>query len=132
MNYSFQTTVNASFDRTMQMTVEALGSEGFGIVSQLDLDKKFKDALGKEFKRYTILGACMTSYAYQAVSAEELIGLLLPCNLVVIERDNETTLVASINPEVTMQSVHNSTLIPLAADVAAKLQKVISKLGHTK
>lgn len=129
MSYALQTTVKASFDRTLQQTIEALISEGFGIVSQLDLDKKFKDALGKDHKRYTILGACIPSYAYQAVAEEELIGLLLPCNLVVIEKGDKVTLVASINPKVTMQSVENAALIPLAENVAAKLQNVIRALS---
>jgi len=130
MNYAFQTKVSASFSDSMQLTIEALKAEGFGVVSQVDMDKKFKEALGKEFKRYTILGVCMPSYAYQAVAEEELIGLLLPCNLVVVEKEEGVTLVAAVNPMVTMQSVSNPALAPLANDVAEKLQRVIRTLAE--
>ncbi len=125
MDYSFRTTVNAPFDKALGLTIDALKAEGFGIVSQIELDEKFVDALGKEFKHYTILGACIPAYAYQAVNLEELIGLLLPCNVVVIDREDGTTLVATINPLVTMRAVENPALETLAADIAAKLQKVV-------
>lgn len=97
-------------------------------MSQIELDKKFADALGKEFKRYTILGACIPAYAYQAVNSEELIGLLLPCNVVVVDREDGTTQVATINPLVTMRAVENPALETLAADIATKLQKVVDGL----
>jgi len=128
MDYSFRTIVNAPFDKALGLTIDALKAEGFGIVSQIELDKKFVDALGKEFKHYTILGACIPAYAYQAVNLEELIGLLLPCNVVVIDREDGTTLVATINPLVTMRSVENPALETLAVDIAAKLQKVVDGL----
>jgi len=125
MDYSFRTIVNAPFDKALGLTIDALKAEGFGIVSQIELDKKFVDALGKEFKRYTILGACIPAYAYHAVNLEELIGLLLPCNVVVIDKEDGTTQVATINPLVTMRAVENPALETLAADIAAKLQKVV-------
>jgi uncharacterized protein (DUF302 family) len=128
MDYSFRTTVNAPFDKALGLTIDALKAEGFGIVSQIELDKKFVDAFGKEFKHYTILGACIPAYAYQAVNLEELIGLLLPCNVVVIDREDGTTLVATINPLVTMRAVENQALETLAVDIAAKLQKVVDGL----
>lgn len=128
MDYSFRTTVNAPFDKALGLTIDALKAEGFGIVSQIELDKKFADALGKEFKRYTILGACIPAYAYQAVNSEELIGLLLPCNVVVVDREDGTTQVATINPLVTMRAVENPALETLAADIATKLQKVVDGL----
>lgn len=128
MDYSFRTTVNAPFDKALVLTIDALKAEGFGIVSQIELDKKFADALGKEFKRYTILGACIPAYAYQAVNSEELIGLLLPCNVVVVDREDGTTQVATINPLVTMRAVENPALETLAADIATKLQKVVDGL----
>jgi uncharacterized protein (DUF302 family) len=128
MDYSFRTIVNAPFDKALGLTIDALKAEGFGIVSQIELDKKFADALGKEFKRYTILGACIPAYAYQAVNLEELIGLLLPCNVVVIDKEDGTSLVATINPLVTMRAVENPALETLAADIAAKLQKVVDGL----
>ncbi len=128
MDYSFRTIVNAPFDKALGLTIDALKAEGFGIVSQIELDKKFADVLGKEFKHYTILGACIPAYAYQAVNLEELIGLLLPCNVVVIDKEDGTTQVATINPLVTMRAVENPALETLAADIATKLQKVVDGL----
>lgn len=129
MAYAFNTTMNISFDRAIEEVTKALQKEGFGIITKVNLDEKFKEKLNVAYHRYTILGACSPSHALKAVEKEELIGLMLPCNVVVIEKGAEVTLVAAIDPVASMASVENQGLADVASDVRSRLQRVIESLA---
>jgi uncharacterized protein (DUF302 family) len=96
-------------------------------MSEIDVAQKFKEKLGIDFPKYVILGACSPPHAYQAILAEEDIGLLLPCNVIVYEKDGKTAL-AIIRPKVAMQMVDNAKLGALADEVEAKLEKVFESV----
>src|SRR4030043_1338142 len=110
MNYYFNTIINESFDSAILKVTESLKKEGFGIVSEIRMHEKFREKLGVDFRKYTILGACNPAYAYKAITAEEKIGTMLPCNVVVIEKENGTTEVSAINPVASMMAVDNPAL----------------------
>lgn len=128
MNYYFNKTVQNDFETSKSMVIDALKSEGFGIVSEIDMQAKLKEKLGVDFKKYLILGACNPSFAYKALLAEEKIGVMLPCNIVLIDKGNGSTEVAAINPDVSMMAIGNSVLKPLAVEVTEKMERVIKAL----
>lgn len=128
MSYYISKTVGVPFDQAIQKTTEALKSEGFGVLADLDIQATLKEKLGVEFRKYRILGACNPNYAYQALSAEEQIGLMLPCNVVVQENENGEVVVSAVDPVAAMQAVANEGLHEVAANVRDLLKKVIEKL----
>jgi uncharacterized protein (DUF302 family) len=128
MDYYFASILNSAFDETISVVTEALKKEGFGIVSRIDMHDRFKEKLGLEFKKYTILGACNPGYAYKALQTEEKIGTMLPCNVVVIEKEKERTEVVAINASASMTAVMNPDLKKYAGDITAIFQKIIQSL----
>jgi len=128
MDYYFSKTLTISFDEAIIALTEALKKEGFGIISDIDIREKFREKLGVDFRKYRILGACNPGYAYKALEAEEKIGTMLPCNIIVIDKGNGQTEVAAVNPVASMMAVQNPGLEPLAMEVTEKLQKVIAGL----
>jgi uncharacterized protein (DUF302 family) len=128
MEYYFSKTLHQDFDDVINRVTEALKKEGFGIVSTIDLQAKFKEKLGVDFKKYTILGACNPSYAYKTLQVEEKIGVMLPCNVVVIDKGNGATEVVAVHPLASMMAVQNAALEPLAKEVTEKLKFVIKQL----
>lgn len=128
MNYHFSTLLRTGFNEAIVRTTEALKAEGFGIVSEIDMQARLKEKLGITYKKYTILGACNPSFAYKALQAEEKIGTMLPCNVVVIDRENGTTEVVAVHPMASMMAVQNPELEQLAKEVTAKLEKIIGSL----
>lgn len=128
MSYYFNTIIQKSFEESITLVMESLKSEGFGIVSEINMTDKFKEKLGVDFKRYLILGACNPGFAYKAVQAEEKIGTMLPCNVVVIEQGELATEVVAINPTASMMAVQNEGLISIANEVTERLQRVIASL----
>lgn len=128
MSYYFAKTLERPFDETRSYVEEQLGQYGFGIVSEIDMDKKFKEKLNTDFRRYKILGACSPKHAYAAVSAEEHIGLMLPCNITLQEKGESKTEVAVIDPVASMQAVNNPELAPAALEIQAKLKEFIAGL----
>jgi uncharacterized protein (DUF302 family) len=128
MEYNFNTILNKGFDETIAKTTEALKAEGFGVISQIDMQAKLKEKLGVNFKHYTILGACNPAFAYKALQAEEKIGTMLPCNIIIIDKENGTTEVAAINPVASMMAIENPALGPLAKEVTTALKNVIESL----
>jgi uncharacterized protein (DUF302 family) len=129
MEYYFSTILKANFEDAIAKTTEALKTEGFGIITEIDLQAKFKEKLGVDFKKYTILGACNPASAYKAIQMEEKIGTMLPCNIVVIDKENGTTEVSAVNPLASMMAIQNSALEPLAVEITEKLKRVIGKLN---
>lgn len=127
-NYGFTKELSLPFDEAIQATTEQLKKEGFGVLTRIDIHDKFKEKLGIDFKKYVILGACNPPYAHKALLAEEDIGLLLPCNVVLYEKDAKTVL-SIIKPSVAMNMVENEALAGFAADIEAKLQRVVERVG---
>ena len=128
MEYYFSKTLTASFDEAVQRTTDALKTEGFGIISEINMHEKFKEKLGIDFKKYRILGACNPGYSYKALQAEEKIGTMLPCNVIVIDKEKGETEVSAVNPIASMMAIHNPELEPIALEVTEKLKRVIDAL----
>jgi uncharacterized protein (DUF302 family) len=128
MQYYFNKTLSLDFETTIGTVTEALKKAGFGIVSTIDMQAKFKEKLGIDYKKYTILGACNPSYAYAAMQYEEKIGVMLPCNVAIIEKGKNMTEVAAIHPIASMMAITNDAIIPLAGEVTDKLKKVVEEL----
>jgi uncharacterized protein (DUF302 family) len=128
IKYGFTKEIDASFEETIDKVANELKKEGFGILSQIDVSEKFKEKLGIEFKKYMILGACNPPSAHKAILAEENIGLMLPCNVVIYERQNKTV-ISMIRPRVAMQMIDNAELEQIASTVEGKLKKVFDSIG---
>ena len=126
MEYYFSKTISLSFDDAIIRVTDVLKSEGFGIISEIRMHEKLKDKLGVDFRKYTILGACNPSYAYNALQVEDKIGTMLPCNIVVQELSKNQIEVAAVNPTASMMAIQNQALIGIAREVTDKLQVVIS------
>jgi uncharacterized protein (DUF302 family) len=128
MDYYFSKTLRTSFDEAVKRTTDALKTEGFGIISEINIHEKLNEKLGITFKKYRILGACNPAYAYKALQAEDKIGTMLPCNVIVIDKENGETEVAAVNPVASMMSIHNSALEPIALEITEKLKRAIDGL----
>jgi uncharacterized protein (DUF302 family) len=125
--YGFSKEVDAPFDQTLARVSERLKDYGFGVLTKIDVREKFKEKLGIDFGRYVILGACDPVSAHKAILAEEDIGLLLPCNVIIYEK-NGRTIVSIIKPTVAMQMIDNPQLQEIAQVVEAKLADVIASV----
>jgi uncharacterized protein (DUF302 family) len=125
MDYYFNKILHTDFDQAIIKVTEALKTEGFGIITQIDMQAKLKEKLGVDFKKYTILGACNPAFAYKALQAEEKIGTMLPCNVVVIDREDGTTEVVAVHPKASMMAIQNAAMEPLADEVTVKIKRVI-------
>jgi uncharacterized protein (DUF302 family) len=128
MTYYMSTTLKIPFEQALVRVEEELKREGFGILTEIDVKQTLKDKLDLDFKRYRILGACNPPLAHQALQAEDKIGLMLPCNVVVQEYGENGAEVAAINPLASMQAVENERLHDIARQVRSKLNTVISRL----
>jgi uncharacterized protein (DUF302 family) len=128
MEYYFSKIVPAKFADAIELTKKALAAEGFGVISEIDMQGKLKEKLGVDYKKYTILGACNPSYAYKALQIEERIGTMLPCNVVVIDRGDGNTEVAAIHPVASMMAIQNDGLQSIAREVTDRLEKVINAI----
>jgi len=129
MNYSFSKTLdNVSFEEAIEKVTEELKKEGFGILTEIDVTATFKNKLDVDFKPYKILGACNPPNAYKALQAEEQIGLMLPCNVIVYVNDAGNTVVAAIDPVASMQAIENPELGEIAPEIQSKLQLVIERM----
>jgi len=128
MEYYFSKTLNVTFDEAVKSITEALKNEGFGVISEINMHEKMKEKLGVDFKRYKILGACNPPLAYKALQAEEKIGTMLPCNVLVIEQGQSKIEIAAVNPVASMQAITNPALGDVALEVTNKLKRVIDNL----
>ena len=127
-NYGFSKVVNLGYEEAIEKVTEELKKEGFGILTEIDVKETLKKKLDVDFKPYKILGACNPPFAYKALQAEEQIGLILPCNVIIYVNDKSETVVAAIDPIASMQSVKNDKLGEVAETIQGKLKKVIEKL----
>jgi len=128
MAYYFSKTLSTSFDDAVEKVTAALFAEGFGVISEVDLHEKIKYKLGVDFKRYRILGACNPAYSYRALQAEDKVGVMLPCNVLVIEQGDNEIEVAAVNPTDAMMAVHNDVVAEVAVQVGEHLQKALDRL----
>jgi uncharacterized protein (DUF302 family) len=132
MAYYFNTTVSGNFDSIVEKVTELLKNEGFGILTEIDIQKTLKNKLDVDFRKYKILGACNPPFAHLALKAENKIGTMLPCNLIVQELEDNKIEVAAINPMISMQAVKNKDLENIAEEVSNKLKNVIINLENEK
>ncbi len=128
MNYHFSKTVNVDFESAIDKVTEELQKEGFGVLTEIDVTEVLKKKLDVDFKKYRILGACNPSFAHQALQAEDKIGTMLPCNVVVQEHDNGEVEVSAVDPVASMIAVENESLGAIAGEVREKLKRVIENL----
>lgn len=128
MSYHFTRTVAMPFDEAVEHVTKALAGKGFGVLTTIDVSATMKKKLGVDFKPYTILGACNPHYAYKALQAEDKIGTMLPCNVIVQDLGNGQVEVAAIDPAASMERIGKPELTELAATVRGKLQSVIARL----
>ena len=128
MSYYFSKTLEISFDKAVARVEEELANEGFGILTDIDVKETLKKKLNVEFKKYRIFGACNPTFAYQALQAEDKIGTMLPCNVIVQENAEGNVEVAAIDPIASMQAIRNPKLRGLAEQVQDKLRRVIGNL----
>ncbi len=128
MSYYFSTVTTLDFDEAITVVTAQLGKEGFGVLSEIDLQGKIKEKLGEEIPRYKILGACNPVFAFRALQAEPHIGTMLPCNVIVREVDGGRTEISAINPVDSMQAVGNPDLQETAGLIQEKLKRVIAAL----
>ena len=120
--------VETDFETTIENVKTALKEQGFGIVSEINMQKKLKEGTGKDVPKYTILGTCNPNGAYRALQMEDQIGVMLPCNVIVRETTTGKIEVAAINPHKTMQSIGNPDMIPLATEISNKLKNALKAL----
>jgi uncharacterized protein (DUF302 family) len=128
MSYHFTKICKISFEEAINKVVEALKKEGFGILTEIDVKATLKKKLDLEFRNYRILGACNPPFAYQALQAEDKIGTMLPCNVIVQETAEGVVEVSAVDPVASMQVSQNSRLESIAVEVREKLKKVIDSL----
>jgi uncharacterized protein (DUF302 family) len=129
MTYYMATILATSFDEAIARTEAALQTEGFGVLTRVDVQKTLKTKIDVDFRPYTILGACNPALAHEALQLEDKVGTMLPCNLVVQQRDDGEVEVAAINPVASMQAIDNPQLKQAAAIVRDKLSHVIGSLA---
>ncbi|HEX2962111.1 MAG: DUF302 domain-containing protein [Ignavibacteria bacterium] len=128
MEYYNTRVVNLSFDEAISKVTEELKKEGFGVLTEIDVKETLKKKLDVDFRKYKILGACNPPFAYKALQAEDKIGTMLPCNIIVQETREGKTEVSSINPRVSMQTVKNEELESVASEIADKLKRVLENV----
>ena len=128
MSYYFSKKLKMDFDEAILRVTEELKKEGFGILTEIDVNATLKKKLNVDFHKYTILGACNPPFAYRALQAEPKIGTMLPCNVVVEELTDGEIEVAAVDPLASMQSIQNNKLQSIAKETQLKLKKVIEQL----
>jgi uncharacterized protein (DUF302 family) len=129
MSYYISNVVkNGSFDEAVEKVTEELKKEGFGVLTEINVSETLKKKIDVDFKKYKILGACNPQFAYKALSAEDKIGVFLPCNVVVEENDNGDIEVSAVDPIASMMSVKNDALVGHATVIREKLVRVISNM----
>lgn len=128
MKYYFEKTTDYAFDEAIERVTEELKKEGFGILTEVDVQATLKKKLDVDYRKYRILGACNPPFAYKALQAELNIGTMLPCNVVVMETDNGKVQVVAVDPKASMMAVENEALGAVAEQIQQKLKTVINNL----
>lgn len=125
MQYHFSKIVNLSFDEAVEKVIDELRKEGFGIITEIDINETFKKKLNVDFRNYLILGACNPRFAYEALLEEDKLGVFLPCNVVVQEHETGDIEISIVNPEEMMHSVDDLNLRTFATEIKESLQQVL-------
>lgn len=128
VSYGFVNKAKGPFAQTLARTREALKAEGFGVITEIDVQKTVKEKLGESMRPYLILGACNPPLAHRAISAEPEVGLLMPCNVCVWENQDASVTVAAVDVKALFQLVQNPSLAEVADTVNAKLRKVVENV----
>jgi len=128
MKYYFEKTIHCSFEEAVNRVAEELKKEGFGILTEIDVADTLKKKLDVDFRNYKILGACNPPYAYKALQAEDKIGVMLPCNVIVQQITEHEIEVAAVNPIASMLAIKNEALGELAAEITGKLERMMETL----
>ena len=128
MTYHFSKTVSLSMDAAIAKVTEALKNEGFGVLTEIDVQKTLKAKIDVDFRPYRILGACNPGFAHKALLAEDKIGTMLPCNVVVQEKSPGSVEISAVDPVASMQAIDNPALGGIANEVRSRLQRVIEQL----
>lgn len=129
MNYYIGTTIQVPFDEAIERTEAALKTEGFGVLTRVDIQSTLKSKINVDFRPYTILGACNPKLAHEALQLEDKVGTMLPCNVVVQQMRDGTVEVAAIDPVASMQAIDNPELKEAAKVVRDKLGRVVKALS---
>ncbi len=128
MKYHFSKKVDYDFDEAIEKVTATLKEEGFGVLTDIDVQATLKKKIDVDFKKYRILGACKPPLAYKALSAEEKIGLMLPCNVVVQEHEDGTVEISGVDPVASMQAVENPNLQEIATEVQNLMKRAIDRV----
>jgi uncharacterized protein (DUF302 family) len=128
MDYAISKSVTMSFNDTVNRVSSELQKEGFGIITEIDLKSKFREKLGKDFRNYTILGACNPKLAYEAIEKESHIGVMLPCNVLVQEHEDGQVEVSAINPMQSIGVIGKPELEAIATQVSEKLKAALDRI----
>lgn len=129
MEYYINTKLNTSFDEAIDRVTEKLKDQGFGVLTEIDVKATMKKKLDVDFYNYKILGACNPSFAHKALLAEDKIGVMLPCNVIVQEKEKGIVEVSAVDPMASMQAVQNPALADIADEVTNRLKQVINSLS---
>jgi uncharacterized protein (DUF302 family) len=128
MSYHFSKSLDLPFEQAVARVIEVLKKEGFGVLTDIDVSATMKAKLGEDFRPYRILGACNPQLAYRALTLEDKIGTMLPCNVIVQQHDRGGVEVSAVDPVASMQAIDNPGLAEVADEVQARLKKVIAGL----
>ncbi len=129
MSYYFSKVLSQDFETVLQRTIDELKNEGFGVLTEIDIQSTLKNKLDVDFRKYKILGACNPHFAHKALLAESRIGTMLPCNVIVQELENGNVEVSAVDPVASMIAIKNEDLGSLATEVREKLQTVINNIS---
>ena len=128
MPYYFSTTLDQPFDRVIERVTTELKNEGFGILTEINVKNTLKEKLDVAFRNYRILGACNPPFAYRALQAEDKIGTMLPCNVIVQDTEDGRVEVAAVDPLASMRAIENPQLQEVAEEIRGRLQRVVERL----
>ena len=128
MSYTTRTQVRGTFDEVVEQTIDALEDEGFGVLCDIDVQATFAEKLDEEFRQYRILGACNPRLAYQGLEEEIELGALLPCNVIVYEKDEGTVVVSAVDPGQLVGITENPSLDSISEDVSDRFERVLDSL----
>lgn len=129
MSYHFSKTVNLPFDKAVAATTEALKNHGFGVLTQIDVKDTLNKKIGADFRPYLILGACNPKLAYEALTLEDKIGTMLPCNVVVQQRPEGVVEISAVDPVASMSAIPNEKLGAVAGKVRELLKQVVADVA---
>ena len=127
MDYTISAQVDTDFEQTIENVTEELEEEGFGVLTDIDVQKTIEKKLGEDYRKYRILGACNPEFAHEAMEEETAIGAVLPCNVIVYE-DSGKVFVEAVEPEELVSVTENSELDELASEVKERMEKVVQNL----